>query len=102
MNPEGQSDRNTLKLALVAGILVLPSLSLMSYAYSNFQENLLLGRSLIAFNGAIMLLLLLAVWSAVFDRVDRARDFLAIGMVGLVISVVIHTVRMIDRFGQWG
>ncbi|MFY9605337.1 MAG: hypothetical protein WAS24_01230 [Thermoplasmata archaeon] len=100
MNSEGYEDGTNLKLALVASILTLFSLSLMAYSYTQFRDNITLDQILVAFYGAIMVLLLLAVVFAVFDRADRARTFLAIGIIALLILVVIHTVKWIDVLGQ--
>ena len=98
---EGYRDRTALKLALVASILTLLSLSLMNYAYPEFVNDvLILGQIVLVFDGATILLLLVAVMFAVFDRVDWARTFLAIGIVALAISVLIHTIKMIDKLGQ--
>jgi uncharacterized YccA/Bax inhibitor family protein len=100
MNSEGHTDWTSLRLALIASVLTLLGVYLLSYSFSLFQENVAFGQALVAFTAATIVLLLLSVVFAIFDREKSARLVLAIGILAMMASVVTHALTMIDQLAQ--
>jgi hypothetical protein len=100
VNSDGHTDWTTLKLALIAGVLTMLSLSVNGYTYSLFMENVALGQTLVAVTAATTVLLLLSIMYAIFDRVDRARTVLVIGIAALMISAGINALQMSYRLAN--